>query len=117
MEHSPNPGKVPDHLKSVSKRLTLVDNNGNIPLPGDLKLTAENSLLHLPGRKIVVVIKADLTKGNDPGIFQKLSQPHFRLIVPAFCLVGVNANGRPHKIPTVRQRNGCLAGGNIRPGV
>ena len=65
MEHTGYVGKLPNHRHAVLMGIPLMNNNGQLQLPGQLHLHPEGLLLNVPGNVLIVIVQTNLTDGLD----------------------------------------------------
>jgi hypothetical protein len=90
----PTPGKflLFDCRDDFSAREAAVDYDWKVELLGEIKLSAENVLLDLGRRVVVVKIEANFSDSNDPFCLSKLAYCVRTVIGELFCPVGVNTS-------------------------
>ena len=116
MEHPPHPGELLHHGQAVGVGLPVVDDDGEVQVPGQLELGPKDLLLQVPGDLLPVVVQADLSDGLHLGVAghgRHLVQPVRR---QAQGVLGVDPRGGVDVGVPLRQVDGLAGGGQIAPG-
>ena len=114
MEHSPDLGEVPDNSQAVAVGLPVVDDDGEVQLPGQGHLVPEHPALELPGRVLLpVVVQSDLPDGHALVPAGHVPDGIQVLLPVGGAVLRVVAHGGVEEGPLRRQGQGRLAGGEV----